>query len=553
MLVFRKIEPVDWGKALEGFYNPISMMKDIQESTFARSSAVSSESRRGMPTAKLPPRRTWYLILLFLCLAPYHGILDDWLFNDDFSWFRAARYEMTPSNLLTFRVVEFFRPLVNLSFYVMEKASPGSVTLHYAFNLVLHFLCTLLVFHLILSLLGNARLAAAASALFAVTSVHAAAIFWISARTTLLSTFFLLASLNILVSRRGKATLRVAGSIVFYILALASKEEAIAGLFLVGLLFFLGRETSCSKGPGASTTRASRTATGAIALQADRRALGPAAFAFFAALSALYLILRHAFMGSFFSDNWGLGIHAIRNVAGGFMYQLYPWPPFSLFYPKGTYLPEPANPVMPEILAVPLIILLIGTGYAAKRGHAMNLAIGWALLSLLPVSLFRYRFFSTVSISQSRYYYLSSVGTALLVAVLLSILWKERSRLRQGTAIVIFVMLCAGYTVRASRLERKWDDFTRMYREVVTAIVEGSGRFSGVTTLAVEGAPLGFPYLADAIALDMPGWKAVEVKGGKTEAEHLAPCLYVSYAGTKPKLMRMEKIGRAPGQKEVDP
>ena len=69
-------------------------------------------------------------------------------------------------------------------------------------------------------------------------------------------------------------------------------------------------------------------------------------------------------------------------------------------------------------------------------------------------------------------------------------LWKERSRARQGAAIAIFVVLCAGYLVRDARLERKWDDFTRMYREVVTAIVEESDAFPGVTTLAVEGSPL---------------------------------------------------------------
>jgi hypothetical protein len=44
----------------------------------------------------------------------------------------------------------------------------------------------------------------------------------------------------------------------------------------------------------------------------------------------------------------------------------------------------------------------------------------------------------------------------------------------------------------------------------------------------------------------MPGWDAVEVQGGKAEAERFAPCLYVSYTGKKPKLMRMEKIERAP-------
>ena len=463
-------------------------------------------------------RRMIYIVLFLLCLAAYRGILDNGLFNDDFSWLKAARYDMTPAGLFAFRVVDFFRPLVNLSFYIMEKASPGNVPLHYGFNLVLHFLCTVLVFHLILKLLDSEALAAAAAALFAVTSVHSAAVMWISARTTLLSACFLLASLNVLLARAGRARLRLAAAIALYVLALASKEEAIAGVFLVALLFALKGKGAPSEGPGWN------------------------AFAAFAAVSILYLVLRQAFMGGFFQENWGPGAHAPRNVAGGFLFQLYPWPFFTLLYPGGSYIPEPSSALGPELAAIPVALVLVAAGYASGKSYAMNLAVAWSLLALLPVSFFRYRFFSTVSFSQSRYYYLSSVGTTLIVALLLSILWKERSRARQGAAIALFVVLCAGYLVRDARLERKWDEFTRMYREVVTAIVEESDAFPGFTKIAVEGSPLAFPYLAEAIALERPGLTAFEAAGGKEGARRRAPCLYVSYTGEKPKLMRMEKL-----------
>jgi hypothetical protein len=464
------------------------------------------------------PRRTIYIVLFLLCLAAYRGILDNWLFNDDFSWLKAARYDMTPGNLLTFRVVDFFRPLVNLSFYLMEKVAPGNVRLDYGFNIFLHILCTVLVFRLVQKLLGGERLAAVAAALFAVTSVHSAAVMWISARTTLLSTCLLLASLDVLVSTGGRERVRLAASAALYVLALAAKEEAIAGALLVGLLFALrGR--------------------GARAGGADRRAL-----AVFAAVSIAYLAMRQFVMGGFFRENWGPGAQAPVNLAGGFLFQLYPWPFFSLVYPRGTYIPESSSALGPELAAVPAVILLVAAGFAARRSYAMNLAVGWSLLALLPVSFFRYRFFSTVSISQSRYYYLSSVGTTLCIALLLSMLWKERSRARQGAAIALFAVLCAGYLVRDARLEKKWGDFTRMYREVVETIVEESDTFPGFTKLAVEDPPLAFPYLADAIALERPGLTVFPVTGGKEEARRRAPCLYVSYTGDKPKLMRMERV-----------
>jgi hypothetical protein len=462
--------------------------------------------------------RTIYIVLFLLCLAGYRGILDNWLFNDDFSWLKAARYDMTPANLISFRVVDFFRPLVNLSFYTMEKASPGNVTLHYGFNLVLHFLCTALVFRLLLKLCASELLAAAAAALFAVTSVHSAAVMWISARTTLLSTCFLLASLDVLLARSGRPALRLAAAVALYILALASKEEAIAGVFLVALLFAREGKDAPSGSPGRN------------------------ALAAFAAVSIAYLVLRQAFMGGFFRENWGIGAHAPRNVAGGFLFQLYPWPFFSLLYPAGSYIPEPSSALGPELAAIPVALVLVAAGYASRKSRAMNLAVAWSLLALLPVSLFRYRFFSTVSISQSRYYYLSSVGTALIIALLLSMIWKERSRARQGAAIALFAVLCAGYLVRDARLEKKWDDFTRMYREAVTAIVEESDAFPGFTKLAVEAPPLAFPYLADAIALERPALAAFEATDGRDGALRRAPCLYVSYTGEKPKVMRMERL-----------
>jgi hypothetical protein len=83
-----------------------------------------------------------------------------------------------------------------------------------------------------------------------------------------------------------------------------------------------------------------------------------------------------------------------------------------------------------------------------------------------------------------------------------------------------------------------------MYRETVAAIVEESDSFPGYNAIAVEDPPLAFPYLADALALERPGWTAFEVTGGREEALRSAPCLYVSYSGEQPRIMRMERLGK---------
>ena len=467
-------------------------------------------------------RPALYLFLFLLCYASYRGILDNRLFNDDFSWLRAAKYGMTPGNILGFQVVKFFRPLINLSFYAMERLWPGNIAAHYALNLFLHFLCSVLVYRLVTNFTRNAAIAAATAALFAVTSVHTAAVLWISARTTLVSTFLLLASITILTSPRGKAPVRIGASTILYLFALASKEEAIAGVFLVALIFLLTRHSG------------------------ERRPVGRTALMCFAAVSIAYLVLRQSFMGGFLKVNWGPGAHVLRNVGGAFLYQLYPWPLFSLVYRSGTSIAEASNPLMPELLALPLAVILVWGGYAARKSSAMNVAVGWALLALLPVSPFRYRFFSTDSISQDRYYYLSSVGSTLAVVLLLSILWHGRSRLRRAATILVFVVLCAGSMVRVDRLERKWDTYTRMCRDVVAMIIEEGSKFHGVTTLAIENSPMLFLYVADGIALERPDWNVVEVAGGRDAAAAYAPCLYVSFSGGEQKLMRIVKIKKDP-------
>ncbi|UCF06495.1 MAG: hypothetical protein JSV33_05565 [bacterium] len=465
------------------------------------------------------PWSTWtqlafYVVLFLLCLLTFHGITDNYLFNDDFSWLSAARYGMNPANLLTYRVVNFFRPLINLSFFVMERVAPANIRFNATLNLALHFINTILVFHLLTALLKKRQTAMAAAVLFAVTSLHTGAVFWISARTTLLSTLFVLASLTVAASGGKETPARTAAAVVLFIMALAAKETAIAGLPLVLLIYLLDRHKREVPGIAKRTVIA------------------------FEVVAIAYLVIRKAVMGGFVQANWGPGAHAVRNLAGGFLYQFYPWPFFSLFYVPATRIPEPVHPIIPEVLVVPLILVLLLIGARTKRLRTFALSIGWTLLALLPASPFRYRFFSTVSITQNRYYYLSSVGSVCMIAVLLSVLWSGRSRIRTVTCTVLFLILCIGYIHRVDRLEKKWAEFTGMYREVVTVVTRETRRH-GASTIAMENPLLAFPYMREALSLVQPTWKVVEITGGRDEAMWWRPCLYISYMQNQ---MRFEML-----------
>ncbi len=459
-----------------------------------------------------------YLLLFLLCITSYHGIRDNYLFNDDFSWLREARYEMSADNILTYRVVDFFRPLVNVSFYVIEHLSPGNIPLHYSLNLALHFLNCVLVFLIFRSLIEDRITSAAAAALFAVTSVHTGAVLWISARTTLLSSFFLMASIAVMVSPSGGKRFKPAISAVLYVLALSAKETAIAGLPIMAMIHFLRRRESRENAPG------------------------PAAVLAAAAVTIVYLIVRWELMGGYVRENWGPGLHFLRNAAGGFLYQIYVWPLVSLIPSLPSSIPAPTHPFIPEIAVVPAILLIIWIGGSKRKLVEMVIALGWTVLALLPAAAFRYRFFSTESITQNRYYYLSSAGSVLIIAILLSMLYRSGSRLLKTVSILVFILSCVGYIVRIDRLEKKWEHFTGMYEYNIDMILEEVGSPGPTSTLAIENPPLAFPYIEDALVLEHPGWRIVEITGGREEALGFRPCFYITYSDGFPSEMRIEKL-----------
>lgn len=469
---------------------------------------------RGFPPANIEA----YVILCFFCLVTFLGISDNYLFNDDFLWLSEAKYGMEWHSLLTYRVIDFFRPAINFSFFVMERIAPGNIPLHYSFNLILHFFNCLLAYHLVLLLLGSRNAALATAVIFAVSSVHTGAVLWISARTTLISAMFVLLSLIAFASRTGSRRTRVTLSTIFLVLALAAKETAIAGLGLLAIVWWYlkNREPERSY---------------ALLL------LVPSSL-----VSILYLVTRKAVMGGFVRENWGPGWHALRNIAGGFLYSLYPWPFLSLFKLKGGIIREPTHPFLPEISVVAIIILLYWVGRKVHKSKEFSLAILWALLALVPASLFRYRFFSTVSITQNRYYYLSSIGSILLITLLLSALWNRRSRVRQIAAAALFVVICAGYMVKTHRIEKRWDLFTKQNGKVIEILIEETDEHPAITTVAIENTPLAFRYLSNGVKLKRPQLKLVEIDGGRETAALYKPCLYVLYSGDRKKVMRFEKI-----------
>jgi hypothetical protein len=458
----------------------------------------------------------FYCLLCLLCFFTFKNIVDNYLFKDDYVWLASARYRMDIGNVLTYRVIGFFRPLINLSFFSMERIAPGNIPAYYYQNITMHFINSILVFHFVLALMRDRTIAATTAALFLVSSVHPAAVLWISARTTLICTMLLMSSLLILIRTPFSRT-KLAISLILFVLALTAKETAVVGAALVGLLYLLRRGKR-------------ETSPNLIALIS------------FAAVTVIYLIVRQVVIGQLVQSNWGPGLHAIRNIAGGGVYQLFPWviDSFWLIFSiaLGTGLPtvgkalqHTTNAVFPEILIIPFTALLWLIARVVKKQREMLFAVLWMLVCLVPSSFLKFRFWTMDSFAHDRYYYLSSVGACLAIVLSLSPLWEVRKIKKYGrvAAAVVLAVLLAWEVLVVKSIEVKWDTTTRAYKETVFTVIQGMDQSQSMTTCAVESGPMRFKYLRDALELERPGWNVVQVEGGVSEAVKHKPCVFVQF------------------------
>jgi hypothetical protein len=445
----------------------------------------------------------FYFVAAAATLIAFRHVSQGYLYNDDFRWMSQARYQMTPRNLLTFQVVGFFRPLMNVIFYVTERVMRGNIPAYYATNIALHLTNGVLVFHLVSRLARERGVAAGTALFFLITSTHYAAVGWISARTTLVSTLFLLSSLLVLVGAPRSRWRQVAAAALF-VLALAAKEDAVIGVLLLALIVvYIERRDN---------------------VLPDRRSI-----VIFAAITLGYVVTRTLVMKHITQPNWGPGFHVFRNLAGGLLYQFYPWSLASLAHTARS-IPVQTHVLWPEILAVPLIVMLVAVGAALKRSREVCFAIAWLVIAMLPMAPFRIRFFTTGWLTHDRYYYLSSIGACLCVISLLTGMWKRapwQVPARIAVVVTAFIIVCGEISAVNESEQRFWH-MTMGYRTLVDLATKQLDAEHQLTTCAVDNWPMQAPFLQDVFDLERPGWKMVHVSS-KDAAAAYRPCLYIRF------------------------
>lgn len=180
-------------------------------------------------------------LLIVLQILIYVPNVGEGFIRDDFTWLENT----VPDGKVDYhrpftKTTGFFRPMVSLTFglqYQLHGLHPKPFGL---FNLLLHLLNIVLVYFLLTCRKETKQYALGATILFALNAKAAGmAVGWISGRTTLLVSFFLLLSLYSFFRFPKRNPMRFVLTAVFYFASLLSKETAAAAPIFIFFFVFL--------------------------------------------------------------------------------------------------------------------------------------------------------------------------------------------------------------------------------------------------------------------------------------------------------------------------
>lgn len=336
----------------------------------------------------------------------------------------------------------FFRPLVSVS-YAVDHAVWGLRPWGFRITgLLLHWVCTLLVYAVARSERLSARLPLAAAALFAVHPVHVESVAWISGRTDTLCTALVLGAF--LLHRRASRSARpvpwLALACVVFGCALLAKEMAATLPLLVGLDRWFER-----KRLSAALWRAAP----------------------FLLVLGLYVLMRQALIGGLtaplFSLDAAAWVATALFVVARYLTLLLLPAALDAHYPYGP----PMSLLSPVVLLSAAMLGVVGVaGHRLMRRSPRDAFwLAWVLVSLVPVLAFG-RFGDVLM--ADRFLYLPSAGLALFAACGLGRLLEARSKFRARGTAAVALALVLGLAVAGFARTRIWMSDHALFSEMVT-------------------------------------------------------------------------------------
>jgi len=330
-----------------------------------------------------------------------------------------------------------YRPLTALSFHADYQTHADKPAGFHLTNVLFNAAVCALLFLVLVEMFAAVDLALIAALFFAAFPMHVENVAWVSGRTDLLATMFMLASLWWTGARKGA----LIGAAFFFIAALLSKETAIVlpAVVLVSTMLAAHREPS-----------------------ARRRGLILTAVLFVIAL--LYLVLRKQVLGASvgyfhrFTHGFEQAVALPFSILAHYTYKLvFPFRPNA-----ESDFPPPAHFWNLHVLVG--VAIFAGICYALWRWRGNRVFVfGTAVIAigLLPVL----NILPLNQILAERFLYFPSTGFALLVALFVITL-RRRWRL---PATVVFVLLLAACSARTVMRTADWKDELTLFQKSVAA------------------------------------------------------------------------------------
>jgi hypothetical protein len=413
--------------------------------------------------------RSLFLAVLLLCgavAAAYFGpFLNNFFTYDDFGLLEHIMHGPKAVLLGYNYILRFVANAVWWPLFGLSGLNPFGYNL---FSALLWLLNALLLYRFLRRLLGDSLPAALASIIFVATAIGADAVLWRAANSTLLNvTFYLLTLHAYVVFRQTGSARQWRLSLLYFLLAVLSKEES-ASLPLVVLLlewlYFDGR--------------------------ADIRGVARR-FACYSAIVAAnvvmnYVVIYHVLQAQ--SELVKLSkFRPLHSLLSG-------WTVFFL-NPDGRLAMNDPRIYLTALL-IPLCFFLV------KDRRLLILGLGWVFLSFLPQSLSNLSQFEPRYIfsSLSRHLYLPSIGAAIAYT---SIFYGLRDRFSPRVAVTgaaLFLLIYLPYNYRLLQVRgEQWRDDGEPVRRFLVAMKQAVTQFPPSTYILVNNAPTGRAYVQKSL------------------------------------------------------
>ena len=333
-----------------------------------------------------------------------------------------------------------YRPFTVFTYALNYSASGSSAAAFHLTNVALHAATSLLVLLFAGELLGSAAAAFAAASIFAVHPIHVEAVTGVVGRAEILVTLFVLLALWV---GRNPSILAAAGTGLFYLLALFSKESAVTLPAVFALYDWSRREPLRERG------------------QLSTAALAPRYVAMVIALVIYFAFRLHAVTEPAHAWTGWLGVPAYARVltASRVLVEyvgLFVWPRTLLADYWTTDVPIARSladgPALLSLILLVGVIVLLAT--KLRRQRTLVFSIGWFLITILPASNL---FFAAGLGKAERILYLPSVGLCFAVGcgILALDAWPQ---LRVAALRVALPVVLLALGARTIRRNQDWRD-----------------------------------------------------------------------------------------------